>query len=162
MSFIDDFKNLLKSYNIIKADKTEEMISYEVVYEPDTKDSHNQWMTSETIEKAAENFNKNLKDGIVKANLFHLADTDTFTIESTWIHKEFDVVVSETNEPIKAGTWIAKIKYNDPDLWELKKSGVIGGLSIGGKGFVDEDTGEITEVTFDEMLGDDTDTGDKE
>lgn len=160
MNFIDEFKNLLKKYNIIKSEEKEEMISYEVVYEPNVKDSHGQWMTAETLEKASENFNKNLEDGIVKANLFHLTDTDSFTIESTWIHKEFDVVVSETNEPIKAGTWIAKIKYNDPDLWELKKSGVIGGLSIGCKGVVNEETGEITEVTFDEMLG--SDTGDNE
>lgn len=148
-NFLEDFKNLLKSYGIIKSEKKEEMISFEVVYEPDTIDSHGQWMTAETIEKAAENFNKNLNSGVVKPNLFHLAETESFTIESTWVHKEFDVTVDATGEPIKAGTWIAKIKYNDPDLWELKKAGVIGGVSIGCKGVVDETTGEITDVSFD-------------
>lgn len=148
MSFIEDFKNLLKSYNIIKSDKKEEMISYEVIYEPDTLDSHNQWMSKDTIEKACEDFNKHLKEGIVKSNLFHVADTDTFTVEDTWVHRELDVVVTETDQPIKAGTWIAKVKYNDPELWELKKAGVIGGVSIGAKGFVNEETGEITELSF--------------
>ena len=150
MNFIDDFKNLLKKYNIIKEDKKEEMISYEVVYAPNELDSHGQWMTVETLEKGCEDFNKHLKEGIVKANLFHISDTETFTIEDTFIQKELDVVVADTNEPIKAGTWIAKLKYNDPDLWELKKAGVIGGVSIGCKGLVNEETGEITDLSFGE------------
>lgn len=128
----------------------EEMVSYEVIYEPNVKDAHGEWMTPETIEKACENFNQNLEAGIVHPNLFHLKDTETFTIESTWVQKELDVLVEQTGEVIKAGTWIAKIKYNDPALWELKKSGVVGGLSIGGSGFVNQKTGEITNVNFDE------------
>lgn len=161
MSFKDEFITLLKSYGIIKAEKVEEMISYEIIYEPDTKDSHGEWMTAETIEKAAENFNTNLKDGVVKANLFHMADTESFTIVDTWIHKEFDVLVAGTNEPIKAGSWVSKIKYNDADLWELKKSGLIGGVSVGGKGYVNEETGEITNVTFD-SIPDESDNGETE
>lgn len=127
----------------------EEMVSYEVVYEPFVKDAHGEWMSPETIEKAAANFNKNLEAGIVQPNLFHLQSTDAFTIESTWVQKELDVQVVQTGEVIKAGTWVAKIKYNDPDLWELKKSGVVGGVSIGGVGSVNKKTGEITNVKFD-------------
>lgn len=148
MNFIDDLKSLLKSYGLIKEKEAEEMISYEVVYEPDTKDSHNQWMSKSTLEKACEDFNKHLKEGVVKSNLFHISETDTFTVEDTWIHREFDVLVEQTGEPIKAGTWIAKVKYHDPELWELKKSDIIGGVSIGGRGYVNEETGEITELTF--------------
>ena len=128
----------------------EEMVSYEVVYEPNVKDAHGEWMSEKTIQKACENFNKNLKAGIVRPNLFHIKDTDLFTIEDTWIQKELDVVVEATGEIIKAGTWVAKVKYNDPVLWELKKSGVIGGVSIGGRGVINPETGEITNVTFDE------------
>lgn len=127
----------------------EEMVSYEVIYEPFTKDAHGEWMSDKTIEKAMENFNKNLEKGIVQSNLFHLKDTEAFTIESTWIQKELDVKVIQTDEIIKAGTWVAKIKYNDPQLWELKKSGVIGGVSIGAIGTVNQETGEITNVKFD-------------
>ena len=127
----------------------EEMVSYEVVYEPNVKDAHDQWMSEKTIQKACENFNKNLAAGVVQPNLFHLKDTDMFTIEDTWVQKELDVVVEATGEVIKAGTWVAKVKYNDPTLWELKKSGVIGGVSIGGRGVINSETGEITNVTFD-------------
>lgn len=127
----------------------EEMVSYEVIYEPFTKDAHGEWMSDKTIEKAMENFNKNLHAGIVQPNLFHLKDTEAFTIESTWIQKELDVKVIQTDEIIKAGTWVAKIRYNDADLWQLKKSGVVGGVSIGAVGTINQTTGEITNVKFD-------------
>ena len=127
----------------------EEMVSYEVIYEPFTKDAHGEWMSDKTIEKAMENFNKNLEKGVVQPNLFHLKDTEAFTIESTWIQKELDVKVIQTDEVIKAGTWVAKLKYNDADLWQLKKSGVVGGVSIGAVGTINQTTGEITNVKFD-------------
>lgn len=128
---------------------TEEMVSYEIVYEPLVKDAHGEWMSEETLQLACDNFNVNLEKGIVQSNLFHLQNTDAFTIESTWIQKEFDVVVEATGEKIKAGAWVCKIKYHDEDLWTLKKEGVIGGVSIGGKGVINKETGEITNVTFD-------------
>lgn len=127
----------------------EEMIAYEVVYEPDTRDAHGEWMSQETVSKACENFNKNLELGNVKPNLFHLANTDLFSIEKSWIQQEMDVVVEATNQSIKAGTWVVKTKYNDPDLWLLKKAGIIQGVSIGARGSIDKETGEITDVTFD-------------
>lgn len=128
---------------------TDEMISYEVVYEPDVKDAHGQWMTPETIMKACENFNRNLELGNVKPNLFHLSNTDLFNIEKSWVQEELDVLVEQSGEVIKAGTWVAKIKYNDNDLWNLKKAGIIQGVSIGGRGTINKETGEITGVTFD-------------
>lgn len=129
--------------------KQEEMISYEVVYEPLVKDAHGEWMSESTLQDACDNFNANLLKGKVKSNLFHLQETDSFTIESTWIQKEFDVLVEETGEKIKAGSWVCKIKYHNEDLWNLKKEGVIGGVSIGGKGVINQETGEITNVSFD-------------
>ena len=140
---------LLKEFGILKeSTNSEEMVSYEVVYEPDVEDAHGQWMSKATLEKGCEDFNKYLQEGVVKSNLFHLQDTEAFTIVDTFIQKEFDVVVEATGEPIKAGTWVAKLKYNDESLWQLKKSGVIGGVSIGCKGVVNEETGEITDLDF--------------
>jgi hypothetical protein len=127
----------------------EEMVSYEVIYEPNVKDAHGEWMSEKTIEKAMENFNKNLESGVVQPNLFHLKNTEAFTIEATWVQKELDVQVVQTGELIKAGTWVDKIRYNDENLWNLKKANVIGGVSIGAKGTVNKKTGEITKVTFD-------------
>lgn len=140
--------DLLKEYGLVSDSPKEEMVSYEVVYEPDTEDAHGQWMSHDTILDACDSFNAGLKKGIVKSNLFHLKDTELFTVEDTWIQKEFDVVVAGTEQPIKAGTWVAKIQYNDENLWELRKSGVIGGVSIGAKGQVNPETGEITNVSF--------------
>lgn len=137
---------ILRDAGIVK--EKEQMISYEVVYEPDVKDTHNQWMSKDTIEKGCEEFNKYLEKGVVKPNLFHYQDTDMFSIVDTWIQKEFDVNVTATGEPIKAGTWVAKIKYHNNDLWELKKQGVIGGVSIGALGTVNKETGEITNLRF--------------
>lgn len=153
MSLKEKMISLLKEYGILKADETqkEEMVSYEVVYEPDTKDSHGHWASRETLEKACENFNENLKKGIVKSNLFHVQDTEDFTILDTWIQKELNVLVEETGEKIKAGTWVAKLKYHNEDLWELKKSGVLGGVSIGAMAEIDEETGELTNISFDEI-----------
>ena len=137
-------EEIIKSQEVVD----EEMVSYEVVYEPLVKDAHGQWMSLETVEKACEDFNSNLEKGVVQPNLFHLQNTEAFSIESTWIQKEFDVKVVQTDEVIKAGTWVAKIKYHDKELWELKKAGIIGGVSIGGSGYVNKETGEITDLTF--------------
>lgn len=150
--FAKALRSLLKQYGII-SEPVEEMVSFEVIYEPDTIDAHGNWASHETLLDACDNFNTYLKKGVVKPNLFHMQDTDAFTIEDTWIQKELDVIVEQTGEKIKAGTWIAKLKYNDENLWKLKKAGVVGGVSIGAKGFINEETGEITKITFE---GDDS------
>ena len=149
MSVIEKLKSILSP----KAPQEEEMISIDVIYEPDTKDAHGNWMTKEEIEKAAQNFNENLKKGVVKSNLFHLEETDKFTVVDTWVHKELDVIVEGSGEKLKAGTWVAKVKYNCPKLWELKKEGAFAGVSLGGKARVNEETGEMTDLTFSEELG---------
>lgn len=136
-----------KPMAVIK-DADEEMISYEVIYEPNVKDAHGEWMSPETIIKGKDNFDAARAAGLVKENLFHIVETDAFTIEKTWIQEEFDVVVIGSEEVIKAGTWVAKVKYNDPELWLLKKANAVGGLSIQCSGFTDEETGEITGLDF--------------
>lgn len=128
--------------------KSEEMVSYEVVYEPNTKDAHGEWMSTETVAKACEDFNNYLEAGVVQPNLFHELNTDAFTIEKSWIVPEIDMIVEATGEKVKAGTWVAKIKYNNEHLWTLKKAGIVGGVSIGAVGKVNKKTGEITDVSF--------------
>lgn len=134
-----------KSSESIAAD---EMISYEIVYEPDVKDAHGEWMSADTIRAGRDNFELNRLAGNVKENLFHISPTDDFTIEKTWIQEELDVIVEGTEQKISAGSWVAKVKYNNNDLWNLKKSGIVGGLSIQCSGYISE-TGEITGLNFD-------------
>ena len=128
---------------------TDQQISYEIIYEPYSLDAHGEWASSETLQKAMEDFNKNYSLGTVSENLFHLQSTDSFTILKTYIHPDLDVIVSSTGQEIKAGSWIAVVKYNDPYLWELKKAGIVGGLSVQCSGIIDPDTGEILEFNFD-------------
>lgn len=145
MSIIDVLKGMFTP--------EEEMVSIEVIYEPEVKDTHGHWMSKEEVRKAAENFNENFDAGVAKANLFHLEETDKISILKTWINEELDVVVKGSDQELKAGTWVGMVKYHDKNLWELKKMGHLGGLSMGGKAYVDEETGEISGVDFSLMLG---------
>lgn len=137
------------SVSVIEPD-VEEMVSYDVVYEPNTLDAHGEWMSEETIQKGCENFEANRLAGNIASNLFHMEDTDLYTIEKSWIVPELDMIVEATGEKVKAGTWVAKVKYHDPDLWTLRKAGVITGLSMQCEGVVNKETGEITDLSFGE------------
>ncbi|GJA33266.1 XkdF-like putative serine protease domain-containing protein [Aeromonas caviae] len=140
---INNFKQI-----VLKATKQkteEERISVEVVYVPEEFDEHNQFMTAETIRKACEDFNSNLAAGNISANLYHLSNTNKFEILKSWIN-EIDMV-SPTGQEVKEGTWLVKLRYS-PELWLEKKAGKIQGVSIGCRGVVDQQTGEITDVSF--------------
>ncbi|QXW31451.1 hypothetical protein KXJ75_11060 [Aeromonas sanarellii] len=140
---IKNFKELiLKS---AKQETKEERISVEIVYVPDEFDVHQQYMTAETIRKACEDFNSNLAAGNISANLYHLSNTNKFEILKSWIN-EIDMV-STTGQEVKEGTWLVKLRYS-PELWEMKKAGKIQGVSIGCRGVVDQQTGEISQVSF--------------
>lgn len=132
---------------IQKSAEQEEMISYEVIYEPDTPDVHGEWMSKETLVKAQADFKKAQELGAVTENLYHIFDTDTFKIVDHWIQPEIDVTVAETGQIIKAGTWVAKVQFT-PETWELKKAGIVGGLSLQCGGMLNEDTGELSELDF--------------
>ncbi|QQM77710.1 hypothetical protein JJJ22_15585 [Aeromonas caviae] len=81
----------------------------------------------------------------VSPNLFHLSNTNKFEIIKSWIN-EIDLV-SPTGQEVKEGTWLVKLRYS-PELWEMKKAGKIQGVSIGCRGVVDQQTGEISQVSF--------------
>lgn len=123
----------------------EQRISVEIVYIPDERDAHQQYMTAETIRKACEDFNSNLAAGKISANLYHLSNTDKFEILKSWVQEEIDVVAN--GQTIPAGTWLVKLRYS-PELWAQKKKGEVCGVSIGCRGVVNPETQEITQVSF--------------
>ncbi len=142
---INNFKQIvLKS---AKQEKQEERISVEVVYVPgdQERDAHGQWMSAQTVQAACEDFNSNLAAGNISANLYHISNTDKFEILKSWVQEEIDVVAN--GQTIPAGTWLVKLRYS-PELWDQKKKGKICGVSIGCRGVVDQQTGEITDVSF--------------
>lgn len=125
---------------IIKALDDEQKIAIEVVYEPYKLDAHGQWARPETIRKACENFNENLSKGNIKPNFYHSKDedgvvksTDAFEIIKSWVN-EVDCVIGDQEVP--EGTWICKVKYLDDDVWELRKAGILCGVSMGALGTV--------------------------
>lgn len=120
---------------VIKAVDYEQRIAIDVIYEPNKLDAHNQWASEETLRKACENFNKSLDEGIVTPNLFHLQalENESLEIIKTWIN-EVDCVIGD--QEIPEGTWLCKMKYHDDELWDMKKSGELQGVSIGAKGFI--------------------------
>lgn len=137
----------IEKSQVIKALNVEEQKAVEVVYKPDCKDAHNEWMSAETIAKGEKSFRNNE----VLANLFHLVETDRFSITKSWLLEEdTDFEVEGNTKTLLKGTWLAEVYYSDSSLWELKKSNQLGGLSLGGYGDVNESTGEITNLCFSE------------
>lgn len=140
---INNFKQI-----VLKATKQkteEERISVEVVYVPgeQERDAHGQWMSAQTVQAACEDFNNNLSN--ILPNLYHISNTNKFEILKSWIN-EIDMV-SPTGQEVKEGTWLVKLRYS-PELWEMKKAGKIQGVSIGCRGVVNPETGEISQVSF--------------
>lgn len=113
-----------------------------ICYEPCVVDTHGEWMSAETIEKACESFNKALSSGVLIPNLFHSKNedkyepTDSFEIQKSWV-TPVECVIGETE--VKEGTWLVKVKYNNDILWDAFIKGDVKGVSIGGKGVVGKD-----------------------
>lgn len=125
---------------IIKAVNEELKQSVEIIYLPNTPDAHGQFATQETLREACKNFNENLEKGSISPNLYHSKDendiaksTEDFSIMKTWIN-EVDSVIGDTAVP--AGAWLASLQWSNDKSWELRKSGVLAGVSFGGRGKV--------------------------
>ena len=141
---------VIKSYNeseegVLLESVVEERRCLEVVMEPMKRDAHDQWYTPETIAKGYASYERNKEN--IPSNLFHITKTNTFEIESTFLLEE-DTYYESIDDTLVKGTWMAWSKYTDDDVWELKKSKKLGGLSPACLGSVDKDTGEITNLAF--------------
>ena len=95
-----------------------------IVMVPDEVDLHGDITSESEVRKAMTNFNKYC----MKANLFHLVETDSFEFCESYCCPT-DFVLGD--KFVKKGTWLATIQSLDDNLWELIKSGEINGLSIG-------------------------------
>lgn len=95
-----------------------------IVMVPDEPDLHGDVTSEAEVRKAMTNFNKYC----MKANLFHLVETDSFEFCESYCCPT-DFVLGE--KFVKKGTWLATVQALDDSLWELIKTGEINGLSIG-------------------------------
>jgi hypothetical protein len=124
-----------ESLQITKATNEELMQATFVVMVPEEVDLHGDVTTEDEIRKACHNFNK----FCMKANLFHLVETDAFEFVESYIAPT-DFILGDRF--VKKGTWLCTIQCLDPKLWQLIKSGDINGVSIGALAkveYLDED-----------------------
>lgn len=93
--------------------------------------------SKETIAKVAEKFMGELR--IHNTNLEHKGEVDgkSFVFESWIVETPDDKANTKYGLDVPVGTWMVKMKVNDPKVWEEVKAGKYKGFSIEGN-FVDK------------------------
>ena len=145
-----EYEVVIKSYNVEQEgipleEHGEEHKCLEVIMEVNTCDAHGNWYTPDTLVKGRESY-ENHRDSI-PANLFHMVETEGFSVLETFILEE-DTYYEAIKDTLMKGTWMGWTKYHDEELWEMKKSGDLGGISPACYADTDKETGEITNVSF--------------
>ena len=91
---------------------------------PDHTDLHGDYTSEQEVRKAKESFNKSL----MRANLFHMAMTDTFDVIESYL-APCEMILNE--QLVKKSTWLMTLQVHDDDLWQMIKDEEITGISIG-------------------------------
>ena len=124
---------------INKSVDTEQRIALFVVLEPQdgdqTLDVHGDTYTAQEIEKACHSFGNHC----MKANLFHLVETEDAQIVENYISPvEFEL----DGEIIKQGTWLQKWYFPETEvgeeIWQAVKDGTIDSVSVQCRGIREE------------------------
>ncbi|HCJ8179808.1 hypothetical protein ECO340P2_00139 [Escherichia phage ECO340P2] len=121
-----------KPETLVKQNKFDEekMQVIEVLYcPPEEDDLHGERMSDLEIRKMVDNFNENITN--ISGNLGHMKNTDKFAPIKAWVN-EVDCYIGD--ELVVEGTPLVKIQFNDPELYQARKDGVLKGLSIGAMG----------------------------
>lgn len=129
MKGIEDSNFDTEVKTIVKSGDPEKLV-YGVVYEPDVRDAHDDFMSVEDIEKAAHTFMENYQ---------HIDKQHDFETHAGKVVESYIAPVDMTieNEVITKGTWILVTKATD-DIWEAIQKGEFTGYSLAG-------TAEVTE-----------------
>jgi hypothetical protein len=132
---------------LLKQFAEEEMIEVAPLYiSYGEMDAHEDAYAAEgEVYKMVDNFNEALADGFVQANYFHEEMTEDFNILKAWV-TECDCVIGE--EFVPEGSPLVKVQYVSKDAWEDRKSGKLGGYSIGAKATVIEVEDEYTKTSI--------------
>ena len=128
--------------NIIKSLSEEEQIATEVVYVANQLDSHDNFARPETLAQLVKALNNPPEN--FEYNIHHNSELTTTGFKLLKAYQiDKDMSIDTTGEVIPAGSVLADIHYSDENLWKMKKSGILAGLSIGCKGTVTEEEVEI-------------------
>lgn len=117
---------------VIKQFNEEEMIAIEPLYIAVGEiDGQSDTISSmEEMESLVKSFNEANESGILQTSLFHNHKTKAFSVVKAWVNP---VECFIGDNLVKEGQPIAKIQFNNKKAWELRKSGVLMGLSIGAR-----------------------------
>lgn len=115
--------------SFIKGSEKEQQIVTGIVYEPNEIDAHDEYMTAETIEKAAYTFLSKYRK-IDTQHDFNLTNNE---IVESWVAKNDENI---SGQSVKKGTWLMSVKINDNQTWSKIKNGDITGFSLAGVGTV--------------------------
>jgi len=115
-----------------KAVDQEERTALFVVLEPQegdtTDDLHGDTYTAKEVEKACHNFGEHC----MRANLFHIVETDDMIIRENFIAPS--AFTLDNGVEVKKGSWLQKWYFKETDTgdaaWEGVKAGEITGVSI--------------------------------
>ncbi|MCU5716663.1 XkdF-like putative serine protease domain-containing protein [Bacillus cereus] len=114
---------------LTKADDPKKLV-YGVVYEPGVEDAHQDFMTSEEIEKAAHAFLKDSRD-IDKQHDFIPGAGEL--VESYIAPDDFEI----NGQTIAKGSWVIATKATD-EIWDQIQKGEITGYSMAGSAEVED------------------------
>jgi len=106
---------------VIKKTDEELQIVYAEVYVPDIPDTHNEYMTEETIRKMAHGF---LAKGFVNQ-----VDTNhDNTTNGSYVVESF--IARKGDQDFIAGAWVVGIHVPDITVWDQIKKGELNGFSV--------------------------------
>ena len=99
-----------------------------IVVEPMVRDTYDDWMVSEEIERAAFGFMEESQ----RLKVMHSQAAQQCHLVESWVTKE-DGAINDTY--ISKGTWMVSVHVVDDEIWKDIKEGRLNGFSFGGKGF---------------------------
>lgn len=126
-------KMLIKKVNEEERTITAVVLEPNPIEEDSTNDLQNDYYSAEEVKKACDNFNEHCW----QPNIEHEINV---TKEVTEILESFVLPVPARigEQEVKKGSWLMVWKIHDEKLWELVKSGVFTGFSIGCSAEVEE------------------------
>jgi hypothetical protein len=98
---------------------------------PDSTDLHGDYTSEQEVRKAKESFNKSM----MRANLFHMAMTDSFSVIESYL-APCDMILN--SQFVKKSTWLMTLQVHDDDVWQMIKDDEITGISIGALASVEQ------------------------
>jgi hypothetical protein len=121
---------------VIKQFEDELMIAIEPLYiAAGDVDGQGDTITLSETRSLVKSFNEAIESGNLQTSLFHKHKTSAFTVIKGWVN-ECECYIGETLVP--EGQPLAQIQFTNEAAWDLRKSGVLMGLSIGARATVDE------------------------